>query len=246
MRPASIATIGDLAARRIRISDPGLKEGAPNAHEQPNIKDELDRPEQRAHACVGLAVRGGVRPRARRADREHHRASDGMSVGRDHAPAQHVRAALGHRRCRDHHCCVLGHDVANRYRLAVGADQPHHQRRYRLVESQRQHRGRQRQHRAVRRVRSHERCVGAGVGAVRQRDQQHQCPDSEVRHSLRHVPTHVTVSATTSAPAQARGNRRTTFPPPGSRSSGGPPSRTPAPPGNRASSRLRDRRRESR
>jgi hypothetical protein len=60
MRPASIATIDDLAARD-PISDPRLKEGAANAPTAQH-KDELDRPEQRAHACVGLAVCGGFRP----------------------------------------------------------------------------------------------------------------------------------------------------------------------------------------
>ena len=122
---------------RNRVGDPGAKEGTADAGEEPDIEHDLDRPQCRAHARIGTTLRSRRRSCARCADREHQRAADRMPVGRDHPPAQHVRAALQVRGHADRDAVLFSATTARGGDgPAVRSEQPDHQRRHRLVERQ--------------------------------------------------------------------------------------------------------------
>ena len=222
---------------RWRIGEPGAKECAARADEQSNVDDDLDHPQTGADAWIAKYLRCGRRSRARSADRKDQGSRDRVAIGRDHAPAQHMRAAAQVLRQVDCDLCVLRNYGAKRDRLAVGADEADHERRHRLVERQGHCRGRTRQHGSVGGLRLEQRSMRPGLRRLRECRQQR-----DDKREAAHGRGRVTSWATVSAPGRARDNRWTIFPRQESRSSDEYPSRIPALPGNRASFQVRDRR----
>ncbi len=162
------------------LPDPGREERAADAHEQAEIDPDPRQPDQHGQRACLCRRRGS----GHGADREQHRSRHGMTVLRDHAVADDLRALRQVVGQNDQHGLAdrAGGDVA---RLAGGIDDADHGRRDAFVEVQLHHLGRLRQHAAIRRLRRDQRRVGPGGARDAKRRQQRGKAGQHARHRKR-------------------------------------------------------------
>ena len=134
------------------LPDPGREERAADADEQAEINPDPRQPDQHGQRACLRRRRGS----GHGADREHHRSRHGMTVLRDHAVADDLRALRQVVGQNDQHGLAdrARGDVA---RLAGGIDDADHGRRDALVEVQLHHLRRLGQHAAIGRLRRDQR-----------------------------------------------------------------------------------------